>query len=170
MDHTDTSRASIPSELRIGGMAKADLLAALREHEVQLNEAAKVLFADPRFTTLGEERVVELVAVSVAELGFGEGATYGEIVRRALDVGLVECPLEVGPHLRLKFRAQADSADGRSLTHGRAPPGSLVVCYHRPETDPPTGVKLIHPAARNLRSIGGVVAGLSVDVGFGADA
>jgi hypothetical protein len=127
MDHTDTSRASIPSGLRIGGMAKAELLAALREHEIQLNEAAKALFADPRFTTLGEERVVELVAVSVAELGFGDGATYGEIVRRALDVGLIECPLEVGPHLRLKFRAQADSADGRSLTHGRAPPGSLVV-------------------------------------------
>ncbi|MFZ4739327.1 MAG: hypothetical protein ACOYM9_25500, partial [Bradymonadia bacterium] len=60
MDHTDTSRPSIPSRLRIGGVAKAEMLAALREHEIQLNEAAKALFADPRFTTLGEERVVEL--------------------------------------------------------------------------------------------------------------
>jgi hypothetical protein len=127
MDQTDSPRASIPSALRIGGMAKSQLLAALREHNIQLNEAAEVLFADRRFTTRGDEHVVAIAALSVAELGFTDGATYGEIVRRALDAGLAECPLEVGPHLRLKFRDQPDSADGRPLTHGRAPPGSLLV-------------------------------------------
>ena len=50
-----------------------------------------------------------------------------EIVRRALAAGLVECPLELAPYLRLKYRDQPDSADGKSLTHGRAPPGSLLV-------------------------------------------
>jgi hypothetical protein len=113
--------------LRIGGMAKSDLLAAPREHNIQLNEAAEALFADHRFTTSGDERVVAIAAVSVADLGFGEGATYGQIVRRALEDGLVECPLELGPHLRLKFRDQPDSADGRPLTHGRVPPGSVLV-------------------------------------------
>ena len=127
MNQTDSRRASIPSALRIGGMAKSELLAALREHNVQLNEAAEALFADRRFTTSGDERVVALAALSVAELGFGKGATYGEIARRALAAGLVECPLELAPYLRLKYRDQPDSADGKSLTHGRAPPGSLLV-------------------------------------------
>jgi hypothetical protein len=127
MHQTDGPRASIPGTLRIGGMAKSNLLAALREQSIQLNEAAEALFADRRFTTSGEERVVAVVARSVAELGFREGATYGEIVRRALDAGLVECPLELGPYLRLKVRDQPDSADGRPLTHGRVPPGSLLV-------------------------------------------
>ena len=78
IDQTNSSRASIPSALRIGGMAKSELLAALREQHVQLNEAAEALFADGRFTTSGDERVAALAAVSVAELGLGEGATYGD--------------------------------------------------------------------------------------------
>jgi hypothetical protein len=119
--------SAIPSVLRIGGLAKSELLAALREQNIQLNEAAEALFADRRFTTSGEARVVAVAALSVAELGFDEGATYGEIVRRALDAGLVECPLELGPHLRLTFRDQPDSADGKPLTHGRVPPGALLV-------------------------------------------
>lgn len=127
VDGTDNYLGAIPSAVSIGGTTKADLLAALHEHEVQLNEAADELFADSRFTTLPEERVLSIVALSVVELGFSEGATYGQIVRRALEVGLAESPLELGPRLRLEFRNQCDSADGRSLTHGRAPPGSLVV-------------------------------------------
>jgi hypothetical protein len=108
-------------------MGKSELLAALREHDVRLNQAAEALFEDPRFTTLGGRHVVEIAALSVAELGFGEGATYGQLVARALESELVECPLELGPHLRMQFRDQPDSTDGKPLTHGRAPPGSITV-------------------------------------------
>jgi hypothetical protein len=42
-------------------------------------------------------------------------------------MGLTECPLELGPHLRLQFLDQPDGTDGMPLTHGRAPPGSITV-------------------------------------------
>ena len=108
-------------------MSRSELLAALREHNIQLNQYAEALFDDRRFTTLRRQHVVEIVALSVAELGFGEGATYGQIIARALESGWVECPLELGPHLRMQFPDQPDGADGKPLTHGRAPPGSITV-------------------------------------------
>ena len=44
----------LPSAVRVGGRDKRELLQALREHNVQLNEAAKALFEDRRFTPLGQ--------------------------------------------------------------------------------------------------------------------
>lgn len=119
--------ALLPSTVEIGGMSQSQLLGALRELGVQLNQAAEVLFEDPRFTTLGRRHHVEIAAVSVAGLGFGDGATYERLVARACEAGLLECPLELGAHLRRQFVDQPDSADGRPLTHGRAPPGSITV-------------------------------------------
>jgi hypothetical protein len=115
------------SAVSIGGIVRSELLSVLRERNVQLNEAAEALFQDHRFTTLARQHVVEVAALSVAELGFGEGASYWQLVARALELGLTECPLELGPHLRLQFLAQPDGADGTPLTHGRAPPGSITV-------------------------------------------
>lgn len=117
----------IPSSVTIGGMGKEELRSALRRHGAQLNAAAETLFEDRRFTTLGRSAIVEIVARSVAELGFVEGATYDGLVARARELGLAECPLELGPHLRMQFPDQPDAADGKPLTHGRAPPGSLTV-------------------------------------------
>jgi hypothetical protein len=108
-------------------VSKSELLRALRDRGVRLNAHAEALFEDGRFTTLGSARVVGIAAVSVAELGLVAGATYAQLVARALDAGLTECPLELGPHLRLQFLDQADSTDGLALTHGRAPPGSVTV-------------------------------------------
>jgi hypothetical protein len=117
----------MPNSVSIGGMSKPALLARLREHSVQLNDAAEALFEDRRFTTVGRQRVVEIAVLSVAEFGFDEGATYGEIVAAALESGWIECPLELGPHLRMQFLDQPDGAEGTPFTGGRAPPGSIVV-------------------------------------------
>jgi hypothetical protein len=127
MGHADSRRALIPSAVSIGGIGRSELLAGLREQNVQLNKAAEALFQDHRFTTLTRKHVVEIAALSVADLGFGEGATYGQLITRALELGLAECPLELGPHLRVQFLDQPDSSDGAPLTHGRAPPGSITV-------------------------------------------
>jgi hypothetical protein len=108
-------------------MDKRDLLQALRERNVQLNRAAEDLFEDRRFTPLGRSRVVEIAALSVADLGFREGATYAQLIARALASGLVECPLELGPHLRLQFLDQAEGSVGSPATKHRAPHGSITV-------------------------------------------
>jgi hypothetical protein len=127
MGQAHSCRALIPSAVSIGGIDRSELLSVLRERNVQLNEAAETLFRDHRFTTLARRHVVEITALSVADLGFGEGATYGQVIARALELGLTECPLELGPHLRIQFLDQPDGADGMPLTHGRAPPGSITV-------------------------------------------
>lgn len=127
MAQANSRRALIPSAVSIGGISSSELLAVLRSQSVQLNEAAEALFHDRRFTTLTRRQVVEIAALTVAELGFGEGATYGQLIARALERGLTECPLELGPHLRVQFLDQPDGADGAPVTHGRAPPGSITV-------------------------------------------
>ena len=117
----------MPSAVRIGGMGKAELLQALREHEVRLNRAAEILFEDGRFSLRSQGQVIEIAPVAVAELGFGEGATYARLTARARESGLFECPLETAPHLRMQFLDQPDGPDGKQMTHGRAPPGSITV-------------------------------------------
>src|SRR5581483_3717379 len=49
-----------------------------------------------RFTPATEEKKLDLVAVSVAELGFANGATLRDIYARAKELGLELCPAEVG--------------------------------------------------------------------------
>lgn len=117
----------VPNSVRIGGMDKRQLLQALRERDVQLNRAAEALFEDRRFTPLSRSRVLEIAALSVADLGFYEGATYDQLTERALASGLVACPLELGPHLRLQFLDQAEGSLGFPETRHQAPPGSITI-------------------------------------------
>ena len=74
-----------------------------------------------------QSKVIEIAALSVAGLGFGEGATYEQLTARALESGLVECPLELGPHLRMQFLNQPEGSAGFPATQHRAPPGSITV-------------------------------------------
>ena len=46
--------------------------------------------------------------------------------------------------------SQASSSGYRPTRNEARRVSTLTLCYHRPETDPPTGVKLIHPAGGNL--------------------
>lgn len=59
-----------------------------------------------RTSTSLKEVDVDLVVLSVAELGFKDGAKYSEICARALELGLELCPAEVGPALRLAYKDQ----------------------------------------------------------------
>ena len=127
LNERDRSPASMPGTVRIGGVEKAELLASLLERGVQLNPAGEALFDDPRFTVLAESRIVEIVSVSVAELGFPEGAVRAQVAARALESGLRECPLELGPHLRLQFAEQPEVAGGTLASIGRAPPGAITI-------------------------------------------
>jgi len=117
----------LPIAVRVGGMGKRELLRALRDHNVLLNHAAEALFEDDRFTPLKHSQFIEIASLSVAALGFGEGATYEQLTARALESGLVECPLELGPHLRMQFLNQPEGSIGFPETQHRAPPGSMTV-------------------------------------------
>ncbi len=116
-----------PQRVSIGGVPKKRLLQLLNDHRVQLNEAAATLFADPRFTISDYRLLVEVVSITVAELGCVEGATYEQVTMAAARAGWLECPLELGPHVRLHYLNQPEGHLGYPLTQNQAPPGSITV-------------------------------------------
>ena len=117
----------LPSTVCVGDLAKPELLATLRAHEILLNQAAEELFADHRFEPSRQAKVIGIEALTVSDLGFREGGTYGQLAARALEFGLVECPLELGPYLRLQFLNQPEAPVGHSLTKRGAPSGAITI-------------------------------------------
>ena len=92
--------------LTIGGNSTEVLLERLAAASVSLNDYARTLFADERFTTEAEPRTLHVVARALPDLGLAEGGTFGEILAAASARGLAPCPLEVAPHLRLAWTEQ----------------------------------------------------------------
>jgi hypothetical protein len=117
-------------------MSKHELLAQLENASVQFNESARILFAHEKFITSSAVSNVEIVELSVADLGFPpEGATIGSIHERAAACGLSLCPLELGPHLRLQYLDQPEGSIGHPPTQHCAPPGSLTVASRELTSD-----------------------------------
>lgn len=69
---------------------------------------ANDIIEKPTFSVSTNETEVELVNVSVAELGFTDGATCEDFYARAKELGLGLCPPEVGPQLRLQYLDQPE--------------------------------------------------------------
>lgn len=92
----------------MGGMkiAADDFRAALKQGGFRIGDWANDLLGRPAFKASKTEMKVDLVVVSVAELGFPNGATRKDIYKRALELGLELCPAEVGPQLRLQYGDQ----------------------------------------------------------------
>ncbi|MHB8913452.1 MAG: hypothetical protein ACYC4I_00345 [Minisyncoccota bacterium] len=59
-----------------------------------------------RISCSQEETDFDLVALSVGDLGFKDGARYADICAKAIELGLELCPAEVGPALRLQYGDQ----------------------------------------------------------------
>jgi hypothetical protein len=108
-------------------MSKGELLSALRESGIQLNEIALALFAHQGFETSDVRSMTEITAVSVGELGLRHGATLEQVFDLAAERGLTVGPLELAAHLRLQFTDQQEGLVGNPPSRNRAPPGSLTV-------------------------------------------
>lgn len=65
-----------------------------------------------RITCSKEEIDLDLVVMTVGDLGFKDGAKYSDICAKAQELGLELCPAEVGPALRLQY---GDQPSGRWL-------------------------------------------------------
>lgn len=111
----------------VGGRSKQELLAQLAETGVELNEAARILFASDRFTPSRTNESLVTVELAVKQLGFAKGATTAELHHQAIALGLSLAPPELGPHLRLQCLDQPEGYWGYPVTEHRAPPGSIAV-------------------------------------------
>lgn len=90
-------------ETTIGGKTKEELEVELKQKNIKVGSDAQSLLESPDFTTSKNTEDVDLVRLTVGDLGFSSGATIDEIYKRAEELGLELCPPEVGPQLRLSY-------------------------------------------------------------------
>jgi hypothetical protein len=104
-----TSLADAPAWKRITlGSYKGvnSLRTALEAARVRVGDSADEVLGRPAFQFSPAKHDVDLMVVSVAELGFPNGARLADIHRRAGELGLELCPAEVAPLLRLAYTNQ----------------------------------------------------------------
>lgn len=90
----------------------------LEENGFRLSDLANEILGKAAFTVTTEETEVDLVKVTVAELGFKKGAGRNQVYERAKEFGLKLCPPEVGPQLRLQYQ---DQPNGEWVSIGMKP-------------------------------------------------
>jgi len=78
----------------------------------RVSDWAADIMGKPAFTLATGETSVDLVNVSVGELGFTKATPLRDIYARAIELGLQLCPAEVGPQLRRQY---ADQPNGEWL-------------------------------------------------------
>lgn len=91
---------------------------ALTQDGHGIGDWANDILGKPAFTASETETEVDLVLVTVAELGFKDGAKRSDIYTRAQELGLQLCPAEVGPQLRLQYK---DQPNGEWILVGMEP-------------------------------------------------
>ena len=93
----------------------ADLLDALIEEKFRISRWSAQALENPGFPVVAEETTVDIVVVSMLEMGFAEGefATLDTIYNRAKQMGFETCPVETAVLLRLQFLDQPDWTAGR---------------------------------------------------------
>lgn len=79
---------------------------ALKQNGFEIGDWANDIMGKPAFTVATEPTTVELVLMTVAELGFKNGAKRSDIYQRVLELGFELCPAEVGPALGLAYPDQ----------------------------------------------------------------
>lgn len=127
----------------VGGLSRAELLSALDVAGVHLNAYAETLLAGPVFAARTSSRQVCLAQRSVVDLGLTGGGSLSQVHRAAQEQGLLLCPPETAPYLRLAL-AEQDSAPDSLVSAGKAPTGSLTVAtpVDTTDDDEPTGFYL----------------------------
>ena len=95
----------------------ADLLDTLIEEKCRVSIWSMQALENPDFPVVAEEITVDIVVVSMLEMGFAEGelATLDTIYDRAKQMGLESCPVETAAQLRLQFLDQPDWTAGERL-------------------------------------------------------
>ena len=94
--------------LAIGTHENANALRRdLNAARCRVGDLAKEVLSQPGFTVSKSRTEVNLAVLSVADLGFGgKGASRAEIYRRAAQLGLGLCSVEVAPQLQLQYMDQ----------------------------------------------------------------
>lgn len=82
------------------------LIGAMDDEGLKISDQIREIMGMPEFTIATEITDIQLVKVSVAKIGFFEGATREVIYERIQQLGLSFVPAEAGPQLRRQYRNQ----------------------------------------------------------------
>lgn len=83
-----------------------DFRKALKKASMKIGDWGNDILGKPAFTVSDREMELDLVNLSVADLGFKDGATRKDIIAKAIEQGMELCPAEVGPQIRLQYPDQ----------------------------------------------------------------
>lgn len=116
LEHIYTSFSSFPEEkiqkynIEIGGKTKDQLKKELKKKKIRTGPPGSLnnIIESKDFVISKKIEIVDLVRLTVKDLGFPNRATTDEIYRRAEELGLELCPADCGPHLRLQYSGKDD--------------------------------------------------------------
>lgn len=117
----------ITRTVEVGGLTKSQLVQKLQQYSILMNEYGKKLITDDKFTTSDKKYSLKTVELTVGNLGFPAGANTEQIFKRAEELGLKLCPLELGPQLRMGYLDQTEGSSSNSLQKQQAPSGSITI-------------------------------------------
>ncbi|MGX7025773.1 helicase [Vagococcus hydrophili] len=112
-------------ELIIGGLSKKETLVQLYDKKIKMNPLAETYINDTRFKVTETPRKIQIIMLSVAELGLTKGANLSTIYKQAAEKGLLLCPEDTGIYLRMGNRYEKNSHG--LVSKGKAPDDSLTV-------------------------------------------
>lgn len=141
----------ISRTVKVGGLTKSQLIQKLHKYSILMNEYGEKLFADDRFMTSAMKYSLQTIELTVEDLGFLEGANTTQIYKRAGELGLELCPLELGPYLRLEYLDQLEGYSVNPLQQQQAPSGSITIASEVLTEDPE------FPKGFYIRRINGVL-------------
>ncbi|WP_405132070.1 helicase [Paenibacillus sp. FSL H8-0317] len=111
----------------VGGLTKPQLIQKLDQHSILLDKYGEQLLNDERFIVSSTKRSLQTVELTVRQLGFSDGATTFQLFRRANDLGLECCPVELGPYLRMQYLDQPEICSTNISEGNKAPSGSITI-------------------------------------------
>ena len=117
----------ITRTIEVGGLTKSQLIQKLQQHSIMMNGYGEKLLLNNKVTTSETKYCLKIVELTVRDLGFPDGATMPQIFKRAGELGLELCPLELGPHLRLKHLDQTEGNSENFSPQHQAPSGSITI-------------------------------------------
>ncbi|MFV8829822.1 helicase [Alkalihalobacterium sp. APHAB7] len=117
----------ITRTIEVGGLTKSQLYAKMQQYSILMNEYGDRLFSDERFPTSNTKYRLKTVELTVMDLGFPDGGTTDQVFKRASELGLDLCPLELGPYLRLEYMDQPESCSVSPSQQHQAPTGSITI-------------------------------------------
>ena len=117
----------ITRTIEVGGLTKLQLIQKLQQHSIMMNEYGKRLISSDKFTTSDTKQSLNTVELTVRDLGFPEGENTARIFKRASELDLGLCPLELGPNLRLEYLDQSESLLENPSQQNQAPSGSITI-------------------------------------------